>query len=361
MNKLTAGSQRFLNRFCKYLLILLFLASFALSAFYTARYFPLDLKTIYPDSGEVVNLQWFACEIEAWFQYGISLFGCVLCGVGLLAVAMISAYGAVCSFGIFSVPKDSLKGRKCLLIASIIGTMASFVLIMGFLLCGAHNWYAFTPAVHSVTPPWHIWLPLPAFLLLLCLSIFGNEDATEIRQPIAQERNTPITRIVFAVLAVFSIVTAVTVLCGQYKIPYRISGVEIGAGEEGLSYVRYLFGTDPDYISPSDTAIAVGSVFCALLLLFGGALAVLEGLSEYHCRFRSLGVISVSGIMGFAYLNFGFSVLPDGSTAVMNNVIYSVPEFTKNSLLLFTALLVFYILYKLLRICRKGHKNEEST
>ncbi len=361
MNKLTAYSRRFLDRFCKYLLIFLFFASFALSIFYSTKYFPLDLKMVLPESGEVEYHQRFAYEIEAWFQYGISLFGSVLCGIGLLVVAMISAYGVVCSFGFFSVSKDSLKGRKCLLAASIIGTMASFVLIMGFLLCGAHKWYAFTPFVHSLTPPWHIWLPLPAFLLLLCLSFLGKQDLVEIKKPVSFGKNTPITRIIFAVLAVFCIVTAVTVLSGQYKIPYRVSGVEIGAGKEGLSDVRYLFGTDPDYISPSNTAIAVGSVFCAFLLLFGGALAVLEGLSEYHHRFRSLGVISVSGILGFTYLNFGFFVLPDGSTAVMNNIIYSVPEFTGNSLLLFTALLVFYILYKLLRICRKGHKNEEST
>ena len=361
MNKLTVFSQRFLDRFCKYLLILFFLASFVLSAFYTAKCFPLDQKLIYPDTGEVEHYQFFAYELQGWSQFGISVFGCVLSGIGFLIVAMISAYGAVCSFGIFSVPKDSAKGRKCLLTASIVGTMASFVLIMGFLLCGTHVWYHYSVALRSLTLPWHIWLPLPAFLLLLCLSVLGKQDSTEVKKPDSLGENTPITRIVFAGLAVLCVVTAVTVLSGRYKIPYRVSGVEIGAGEEGLMTVRYLFSSDPEYISPSNTAIAVGSVFCALLLLFGGALAVLEGISEYHQRFRSLGVISVSGILGFAYLFFGFFALPDGSTAFMNSLIYSMPEYIVNSLLLFTALLVFYILYKLLRICRKGHKNEEST
>ena len=169
MNKLTVCSQRFLDRFCKYLLILLFFSSFALSAFYTVKYFPLDLKLVYTDTGEVNNHQRFAYEIYNWTEYGISLFGSVLCGIGLLGVAMISLYGVVCSFGLFSVPKDSLQGRKCLLIASVVGTMASFVLIMSFLLCGTHAWYSDSPMLYSLTPPWHIWLPLPAFLLLLFL------------------------------------------------------------------------------------------------------------------------------------------------------------------------------------------------
>ena len=152
-----------------------------------------------------------------------------------------------------------------------------------------------------------------------------------------------------------------TVLGGQYKISYRVSGVEIGAVKEGRGEVRYLFGTDPDYISPSNTAIAVGSVFCALLLLFGGVLAVFEGLSEYHYHFRSLGIIGFTGILGFTHLYFGFMILPDDTDAIFNNIKYYIPKFVISNLCLFAVLFVIYILYTHLKLRRKEHKNEEST
>ena len=129
----------------------------------------------------------------------------------------------------------------------------------------------------------------------------------------------------------------------------------------GTGKVWALIGEFPYYISPVYSGIIVSNVFCTLLLMLGAVLAILEALSEYHFRFRSLGIIGISGIFGFTHLYFAFSILPDDTDAIFNHIKYYIPKFVLNNLCLFTVLFVVYILYTLSKIRRKVHKNEEIT